>query len=82
MSGTIHAIAQQIEKDCLFTNLEVKQIRNAANGVVLLRGCAQEVGKALESIIDISEQFNLSALNSNLDAARAGKAGEGFAVTV
>jgi len=41
---------------------------------------AQELGKLVQLIRDISGQTNLLALNAAIEAARAGEAGRGFAV--
>jgi methyl-accepting chemotaxis protein len=80
MSVTISEIAQSTEKARAVTNSAVSHAEGASNQVGELGRAAQEIGKVVETITDISEQVNLLALNATIEAARAGDAGKGFAV--
>ncbi|MBR9981927.1 MAG: methyl-accepting chemotaxis protein [Desulfatitalea sp.] len=80
MSVTIAEIAQSTEKARSVTNDAVTHAEGASGQVDELGRAAQEIGKVVEAITDISEQVNLLALNATIEAARAGDAGKGFAV--
>jgi methyl-accepting chemotaxis protein len=80
MSVTIGEIAHSTEKALNVTNRAVTHAEGASGQVDELGRAAQEIGKVVETITDISEQVNLLALNATIEAARAGDAGKGFAV--
>lgn len=80
MSVTISEIAQSTEKARSVTHNAVTHAEDASGQVDELGRAAQEIGKVVETITDISEQVNLLALNATIEAARAGEAGKGFAV--
>jgi methyl-accepting chemotaxis protein len=80
MTSTINEIAGNAEKAHTITNEAVSQADKASEQVGDLGQAAQEIGKVVEAITDISEQVNLLALNATIEAARAGEAGKGFAV--
>jgi methyl-accepting chemotaxis protein len=80
MTGTIKEIAQNTEKARGITGEAVNQTDSASKQVTELGTAAQEIGKVIETITEISEQVNLLALNATIEAARAGEAGKGFAV--
>jgi methyl-accepting chemotaxis protein len=80
MIATINEIAQNSEKASNITSEAVVQTQSASNKVDELGSAANEIGKVVETITEISEQVNLLALNATIEAARAGEAGKGFAV--
>jgi methyl-accepting chemotaxis protein len=80
MTSTINEIAQNSEKASNITGEAVDQTQSASTKVDELGRAANEIGKVVETITEISEQVNLLALNATIEAARAGEAGRGFAV--
>jgi methyl-accepting chemotaxis protein len=80
MTATINEIARNTEKARGITGDAVSQAGNASSQVAELGTAAQEIGKVVETITEISEQVNLLALNATIEAARAGDSGKGFAV--
>lgn len=80
MTSTINEIAQTSENTRGKTDAAVQLTNTTSDQVNELGQSAQEIGKVVETITDISEQVNLLALNATIEAARAGEAGKGFAV--
>ena len=80
MSATIGEIAQNAEKARGISDEAAHKSANASTNMDQLGEAANDIGKVIETITDISEQVNLLALNATIEAARAGEAGKGFAV--
>jgi len=80
MTATINEISQNAENARGITGEAVTQADACSDQVASLGNAAQEIGKVVETITEISEQVNLLALNATIEAARAGEAGKGFAV--
>ncbi len=80
MTATINEIARNTETANNITGQAVEKVHTASQRVDELGDAAQDIGKVVETITEISEQVNLLALNATIEAARAGEAGKGFAV--
>ena len=80
MTSNIHGIAKNTEKTHITSKESVKKAKKASDNINHLSQSAQDIGKVVETITEISEQTNLLALNATIEAARAGEAGRGFAV--
>ncbi|MCG8567930.1 MAG: methyl-accepting chemotaxis protein, partial [Desulfobacterales bacterium] len=80
MTSTINEIAMNTEKTRTSSNQAVERTQKAADNINALNASAQDIGRVVETINDVSEQTILLALNATIEAARAGEAGKGFAV--
>ncbi|BCS95004.1 methyl-accepting chemotaxis protein [Desulfoluna limicola] len=80
MTSTIGEIARNTEKTRGTSQQAVTQTQRASERMEGLSRFAQDIGRVVETITEISEQTNLLALNATIEAARAGEAGKGFAV--
>ncbi len=80
MTASLNEIAQHSEQAREATGIAVDQANSASAEVKELGTSAEEIGKVVETITNISEQTKLLALNATIEAARAGDAGKGFAV--
>ncbi len=80
MTATITEISSSTGKANTATADAVEYVGMATQQVGELDLAAQQIGKVLETITDISDQVNLLSLNATIEAARAGEAGKGFAV--
>lgn len=57
-----------------------QQAEQSSAGARTLEATAQNIGRLISSIQEVSDQTNLLALNAAIEAARAGEHGRGFAV--
>ncbi len=80
MSTTINEISRNAVKARDITMEAVSHSQEASTQVGELDHAADDIGKVVETITEISEQVNLLSLNATIEAARAGEAGKGFAV--
>ncbi|MBC7321107.1 methyl-accepting chemotaxis protein [bacterium] len=78
------ALTNQGERVVDELNRGFSKTTEATNSIVTvmneLERTAGEIGRIVETIVSISSQTNLLALNAAIEAARAGEAGRGFAV--
>jgi methyl-accepting chemotaxis protein len=76
----VHNGISSMEKATDGLNRITSSIQSSAGIIDILGQRADDIGKIIEVIDDISEQTNLLALNAAIEAARAGEHGLGFAV--
>lgn len=80
MNATIREIASNAEKSASVAGHAALLVQESNNRVTALGQSADQIGKVIQVIQEIAEQTNLLALNAAIEAARAGDAGNGFAV--
>ncbi len=56
------------------------QVNEIARAIAALSERTVQIGEITQTAIDVAEQSNVLALNAAIEAAKAGEAGEGFAV--
>ena len=57
-----------------------RQVEDIAQSILALSERTQQIGEIINAVEDIADQSRLLALNANIEAARAGDEGLGFAV--
>jgi methyl-accepting chemotaxis protein len=57
-----------------------EKAQNLQNGFLSLESSLKEIGKLSGEIQDMAELTNVLSINASIEAARAGKAGEGFRI--
>ncbi len=80
IADNAHAVAKAAERTGDTMRDMQEKVETIAARALSLGERAQKIGEILELINDIAGQTNLLALNAAIEAARAGDAGNGFAV--
>ncbi|MBE5852811.1 MAG: hypothetical protein E7299_07665 [Lachnospiraceae bacterium] len=75
-------IETKSELDTILENSKksVDAVKDIADQIKQTNDSIEEIDKAVQLILDLSEQTNLLSLNASIEAARAGVHGRGFAV--
>ncbi len=80
MSASLSEVAKNCAQASTVANRADSRARGTSETMQRLNAASNEIGKVLDTIIDIADQTNLLALNATIEAASAGEAGKGFAV--
>lgn len=80
LSLSIHHIAEQTGDAAQATTTAAKQAELASELVTQLETTTGRIAKIVETISDVARNTRMLALNANIEAAHAGKAGLGFSV--
>ena len=73
-------IARRSSESVALTADAVREVEEAATAVRGFSGVAREIEEVVTFIGKVAAQTNLLALNASIEASRAGKGGQGFAV--
>jgi len=80
-TATLAADGEETAEEAFERMAEVEQtIEETVENIQALDGQMDDIGEIVDLITEIAEQTNLLALNANIEAARAGREGDGFAV--
>ena len=80
MQNTNVETKSELENILESSKKSVEAVRDIAEQIKQTNDSIEEIDKAVQLILDLSEQTNLLSLNASIEAARAGVHGRGFAV--
>lgn len=80
ITARVRDIASSAGEAATVAERAVKAARSASTTITALDQSSVKIGKVIDVIRAIAQQTNMLALNAAIEAARAGSAGDGFAV--